>query len=92
MWLKSVILISFQLLADSSFRNTDNQSEIITTNQAETSTTVNIASDATVTDFQSSVVNYGYFFQEDIGFKDKVFLNFGFRNDFNTAFGSDIFQ
>ncbi len=71
------------------FRNTDNQTQIQTTNQAETSTTVNIAADASVTDFQSNVVNYGFFFQEDIGYQDKVFLNFGFRNDYNTAFGSD---
>ena len=71
------------------FRNVDDQQQVITTNQAETSTTVNISAEQSVTDFQSSVTNYGYYFSENIGWKGKVFLDFGFRNDFNTAFGTD---
>lgn len=72
------------------FRTQDDQSQIITTNQAETSTTINIAADQSVVDFQSSVVNYGFFLSETVSFKDRVFIDLGFRNDRNTAFGSDI--
>ncbi len=72
------------------FRTRDVQSQIITTNQAETSTTVNISAEQTVTDFESSVANWGFYLQETIGFKDRIFLDLGFRNDKNTAFGDDI--
>lgn len=72
------------------FRTRDDQSQIITTNQAETSLSINIAGDQAVLDFQSSVVNYGFFLSETIGFKDRLFLDVGFRNDRNTAFGDDI--
>ncbi|MEQ6166812.1 TonB-dependent receptor [Ekhidna sp. MALMAid0563] len=72
------------------FRTSDNQTQIITSNQAETSTSVNISAEQTVADFQSSVANWGFFLQETIGFKDKVYLDLGFRNDRNTAFGEDV--
>ncbi|MEP5613938.1 MAG: TonB-dependent receptor [Cyclobacteriaceae bacterium] len=72
------------------FRTKDVQSQVITTNQAETSTTVNISASQAVADFESSVANWGFFVQETIGFKDRVFLDLGFRNDKNTAFGDDV--
>ncbi len=72
------------------FRTRDVQSQIQTTNQAETSTTVNISASQNVLDFESSVANWGFYLQETIGFKDRIFLDLGFRNDKNTAFGSDV--
>ncbi|MDN5203164.1 TonB-dependent receptor [Fulvivirgaceae bacterium BMA10] len=89
-WTAKVGDFTFNTVAGAQFfRNVDDQQEVITTNQAETSTTINISADQSVEDFQSSVVNYGYFVSENIGWKDKVFLDIGFRNDFNTAFGDD---
>lgn len=82
---------TFNTTAGGQFFNTsDNQTQVVTTNQAETSTSVNIAADQSVADFQLSVVNYGFFVQEVVGFKEKAFLNLGFRNDYNTAFGKDV--
>ena len=72
------------------FRNIDEQIGVTTTGQAETSQTIGISQEQTVVDFFGSVTNQGYFFQENIGFKDRYFIDFGFRNDFNTAFGSDV--
>ena len=34
--------------------------------------------------------NYGYFIQENIGFKDRFYLDLGLRSDYNTAFGSNV--
>jgi len=72
------------------FRNRDIQSQVQTTNQAETSTTINISASQAALDFESSVANWGFYLQETVGFKDRVFLDVGFRNDKNTAFGDDI--
>ncbi|MBC6411388.1 MAG: TonB-dependent receptor, partial [Ekhidna sp.] len=72
------------------FRNDDRQTEINATNVVEGSRSVNNASEVTAEDFLQTVTNYGYFGKENIGYKDKYFVDFGFRVDFNTAFGTDI--
>ncbi len=50
-------------------------------------------SDAAVKDsdeFLNEVLNFGVYLQENIGFKDKLFLDLGIRGDRNPAFGSNI--
>lgn len=41
-------------------------------------------------DFISTLTNYGIYGQENIGFKNRYFLEFGLRADGNSAFGEDI--
>jgi TonB-linked SusC/RagA family outer membrane protein len=44
----------------------------------------------TSSSFFSEVVQAGYFFQEQLGYKDYVYLTGGVRFDANSAFGSDF--
>lgn len=41
-------------------------------------------------DNRERVVNAGFFFQEEIGYKDKLFVTAGLRVDGNSAFGKDF--
>ena len=72
------------------FRNSDRQTRIDATNVTEGSQSVNNASEVTASDFIQVVTNYGYFGKENVGYKDTYFVDFGFRVDYNTAFGTDI--
>ncbi len=72
------------------FRNDDRQTEINATNVVEGSKSVNNASEVTAEDFIQTVTNYGYFGKENVGYKDRYFVDFGFRVDYNTAFGTDV--
>ncbi|MBX2842257.1 MAG: TonB-dependent receptor [Flammeovirgaceae bacterium] len=72
------------------FRNDDLQTSISASNVTEGSKTINNAAETSAEDFISILSNYGYFVQANIGFKDKYFIESGFRVDNNTAFGKDI--
>jgi len=41
-------------------------------------------------EYNVQLFNGGYYLNEQIGWNDKVFLNFGVRFDYNSAFGDDI--
>ncbi|MEO1021685.1 MAG: TonB-dependent receptor [Bacteroidota bacterium] len=41
-------------------------------------------------EFYSEVANYGVYVQENIGYKNRYFVEFGLRGDGNTAFGDDL--
>ncbi|GHT65162.1 SusC/RagA family TonB-linked outer membrane protein [Bacteroidia bacterium] len=41
-------------------------------------------------EYLSFLYNHGFFLQENIGFKDKFFLDLGLRTDYNTAFGENV--
>lgn len=50
-------------------------------------------SDAAVKDsdeFLAQVLNYGVYLQENLGYKDKLFLDLGIRGDRNPSFGDNI--
>lgn len=44
----------------------------------------------TINDFYSEIVNYGLYIQENIGYKNKLFLDLGIRGDDNPGFGDQI--
>ncbi|MEQ8523695.1 TonB-dependent receptor [Gracilimonas sp.] len=75
------------LLGGQFFRTDDRQVNILGSEIPDGVKTMNAASETSVLDFRRTLANYGFFFQENIGFKDKYFIEFGARIDDNTAFG-----
>lgn len=72
------------------FRNQDEQLGIGATNLVEGSESLNSAAERTITEFFRAVAFGGFYFAENIGFKNKLFLDLGSRWDFNSAFGESI--
>lgn len=72
------------------FRNEDHQIEYLGSNIRDGAQTIGIAATRTSDEYLSKVVNYGVYIQENIGYKDKVFLDLGLRGDGNSAFGKNI--
>ncbi|MEN7548397.1 TonB-dependent receptor [Rapidithrix thailandica] len=72
------------------FRNEDHQSAYIGTNLRDGAQTISGAANLTSDEYYSEVANYGLYFQESIGFKDRYFFEFGLRGDRNSAFGDNI--
>ncbi len=72
------------------FRNIDKQNALEGTNVTEGSKSVNNAASTTSEDFEQVLVNYGFYVAENIGYKDKLFTEFGVRFDGNSAFGKDV--
>lgn len=72
------------------FRDVDKQLLIVANDVVEGSESINNSASRNSTDFLSTVTNYGYFLAENIGFKNKYFLDLGVRIDHNTAFGQDV--
>lgn len=90
-WKKDIKDFSFLTIAGGQFfRNQDEQILINATNVTEGSISINNAGEKSVEDFLLAVTNYGFFLKENIGIRDKVFIEGGIRVDGNTAFGSDI--
>lgn len=71
-------------------RESDEQYGIVATDVTEGSETVNNAADVTVQDFLQTIAFGGFYFSENIGFKNKFFLDAAVRFDGNSAFGEDI--
>ncbi len=72
------------------FRNDDRQVQLFASEVVEGSRSVNNSAEVVGSDFIQTVTNYGFFGKENVGFKDRYFVDFGFRVDYNTAFGTDI--
>lgn len=72
------------------FRNEDRQFLLNATEVAEGSQSVNNAGKVVGQDFISTLTNYGFYGQENIGFLNRYFLEFGLRADGNSAFGEEI--
>ena len=72
------------------FRDEDDQSFLQASNIAQGSSSINNAAQQSATDFALTVANYGFYIQENIGFRDRYFLEGGLRVDANSAFGDDI--
>lgn len=72
------------------FRDEDRQAFLGADNIAEGSSSVNNAADQTATDFDLVVANYGVYVQENVGFRDRYFIEGGLRVDANSAFGEEI--
>jgi outer membrane receptor protein involved in Fe transport len=72
------------------FRDEDDQALLQATNIAQGTSSINNAAEQTAQDFELTVANYGIYGQENIGFKDRYFLEGGLRIDYNSAFGEEI--
>ncbi len=72
------------------FRDDDRQDALVATNIAEGTTSVNNAADQTSLDFQLTVANYGVYVQENVGYKNRYFIEGALRADANSAFGDEI--
>ena len=72
------------------FRQQDEQLGISATNLVEGSVSLNNAAERTLTEFFRAIAFGGFYLAENVGYKNKLFLDLGTRWDFNSAFGSDI--
>ncbi len=72
------------------FRNEDQQIEYTGIDVRDGAATIAQAATRQSNEFFSEVVNYGVYFQENVGFKNRYFLEFGVRGDGNSAFGDNI--
>jgi outer membrane receptor for ferrienterochelin and colicin len=72
------------------FRNEDHQIGYIGQDIWDGAQTIDPAATKTSAEFYARVANYGLFVQENIGFKNRYFLDLGIRGDGNSAFGSSI--
>ncbi|WP_040628153.1 TonB-dependent receptor domain-containing protein [Mucilaginibacter paludis] len=72
------------------FRNEDHQIEYLGSNIRDGAQTIGIAATKTSDEYYLKVVNYGVYLQENVGYKNKAFLDLGLRGDGNSAFGKNI--
>ncbi|MFK7845445.1 MAG: TonB-dependent receptor [Rhodothermales bacterium] len=72
------------------FRNEDDQALLLASNIAQGTKSINNAAEQSAQDFELTVANYGFYGQENIGFKDRYFIEGGLRVDYNSAFGDQI--
>ncbi|RPE08095.1 TonB-dependent receptor [Chitinophaga lutea] len=77
-------------LGGQAFRNIDKQNALHGVNVVDGSRSVNNSGKTTAEDYELTVTNYGFYVAENIGFKDKLFLEMGLRMDANSAFGDNI--
>ncbi|TDO23354.1 outer membrane receptor protein involved in Fe transport [Pedobacter duraquae] len=72
------------------FRNEDHQIEYLGSNIRDGAATISIAATRTSDEYFSAVTSYGLYLQENMGYKNKMFLDLGLRGDGNSAFGKNI--
>lgn len=72
------------------FRENDYQTLISAAGVPDGSESINNSADQSVQDFYNTVTSYGIYLAENVGWKDKLFLDFGLRFDGNSAFGEEI--
>ncbi|WP_207424404.1 TonB-dependent receptor domain-containing protein [Desertivirga brevis] len=72
------------------FRNEDQQIQYRGDNIRDGARIIRDAASRTSTEAYLEAVNYGMYVQENVGFKNKLFLDLGLRADGNPAFGDNI--
>lgn len=72
------------------FRNEDLQVAYIGENVRDGATIISQAAVRNSNEFYLEVANYGVYAQENIGYKNRYFLELGLRGDGNSAFGDEI--
>ena len=72
------------------FRQQDEQLSLTAQNLVEGSVSLNNTAERQVTEFFRATAFGGFYLAENIGYKNKLFLDLGTRWDFNSAFGDDI--
>ncbi|TQR45355.1 TonB-dependent receptor, partial [Bacillus cereus] len=72
------------------FRNSDNHTLIEGRNIRDGAYSISEAAIRTSDEYISEVLNYGFYLSENVGYKDKLFLDVGVRGDRNPSFGKNI--
>jgi len=72
------------------FRNQDHQISYIGQDIRDGALTIGQAATRTSNEYLAEVVNSGLFIQENIGFKNRYYIDLGVRGDNNSAFGKLI--
>jgi outer membrane receptor protein involved in Fe transport len=72
------------------FRDDDRQLRVDGSGLPDGSRTVGSSAEITGFDFRRTVANYGVYILENIGYKDRLFLEGGIRLDQNSAFGDEV--
>lgn len=72
------------------FSTYDHQSTYNGTNVRDGAQIIEGAGTLTAGEWLSYLYNYGWFIQENIGFKDRYYIDLGLRSDYNTAFGDNV--
>jgi outer membrane receptor for ferrienterochelin and colicin len=72
------------------FRNDDQQSSITGQNVRDGSRIISTAATKTSNEYYIETVNYGIYLMENIGYKNRYFLDLGIRGDGNPAFGESV--
>ena len=72
------------------FRNEDRQVAYNGTNVRDGMRDISKVGATTSNEVLTEVVNYGLYIQENLGFKNKFFIDLGLRGDGNTAFGKEV--
>lgn len=72
------------------FNTNDHQVAYIGNNIRDGSASIAGAGSTQSNEYLAHLYNYGFFLQENIGFRHKLFLELGFRTDHNSAFGSNV--
>lgn len=72
------------------FRNEDRQVAYNGTNVRDGMRDIRSVGATTSNEFFTEIVNYGVYLQENLGFKNKLFIDLGLRGDGNSAFGKDV--
>ena len=83
--------LSFITIAGGQFFRTNDYQELLSASQGVDGTSsVNNFSEKTGEDFTLENANYGFYFLENIGLNDALFLELGGRFDKNTSAGRDV--
>ena len=84
------LLSSFTTVGFQFFSTYDHQSVYNGSNVRDGAQIITGAGVQTSDEWLSFLYNYGVFVQENIGFKDKYYIDLGLRADYNTAFGDNV--
>lgn len=72
------------------FRTDDQQVSYTGTNIRDGARIIRDAAVKTANEYYAELMNYGVYVQENIGYKNKLFLDLGLRGDGNPVFGKNI--
>lgn len=84
-WLSSITTAGFQF-----FSTDDHQTTQMGKNLRDGSLTLSGAATKTADEWLSYLYNYGFFVQENLGIRDRYYLDLGLRADYNSAFGDNV--
>lgn len=72
------------------FSTRDHQASYNGSNVRDGAEVISGAGTVTANEWLSYLYNYGFYAQNNLGFKDRYYLDLGMRVDYNTAFGDNV--